>query len=128
MNDIVHFMFHLEVDTGPVEILQNDPTYCRGGSGRKTENFIRNLFRRDSCLRCQAMVARKHKNERVRPHARAGQVLHVLFPPYERRIKLASYQGFGEHKGVVTRQTEVDARKFFAKNAIHLGQQADFDP
>jgi hypothetical protein len=52
MDDIVHFVFGLEIDTGPVEILQNDTADRRGGFGRKIENLVHDLFRRDGCLRC----------------------------------------------------------------------------
>jgi hypothetical protein len=51
MDDIVHFMLRLEIDTGPVEIFQNDTAYRRGGFRRKTEVFYRDLLRRDGRLR-----------------------------------------------------------------------------
>src|SRR5882757_1971384 len=58
MDDIVHFMFRLEIDTGAVEILQNDTAHRGGGFGRKIKSFVRDIPRRDGRLRCQAMVAR----------------------------------------------------------------------
>ena len=128
MDDIVHFMFRLEIDAGPVEILQNGTAHRGRGFGRKIERFVRDLFRRDSRLRCQAMVARKYKNQRVGTHAPAGQISHVLFRPHESRIKPAPHQGLGEHRGVIARQADFDAGKLVAKDAVHLGQQTDFRP
>ena len=128
MDDIVHFMFRLEIDAGPVEILQDDTAHRRGGLGRKPESFVRYLLRRDGRLRSQPVVARKNKNQRVRAHAPVDQILHVLFRPDEGRIKLAPHQGLGEHRRVITRQADFDAGKLVAKDALHLGQQADFGP
>src|SRR5882757_7888737 len=71
MDDIVHFMFRLEIDTGVVEILEDGAAHRRGGFGREAESFIHNLFRRDGCVRCQPMVARKNENQWVRTYARA---------------------------------------------------------
>ena len=79
-------------------------------------------------MRCQAVVARKHKDQRVRAHAPVDQILHVLFRPDESGIELAPHQGFGEHRGVIARQADFDAGKFVAKDALHLGQQTDFGP
>jgi hypothetical protein len=44
-------MFRLEIDTGSVEIFQDDTTRRRGGFGRKVESFVYDLLRRDGCLR-----------------------------------------------------------------------------
>src|SRR5712671_7929214 len=128
MDDIVHFMLRLEIDASSVEILQDDTAHCRGGLGRKIESLVRDLLRRDGRLRCQAVVARKNKDQRIRTHAPKAQVSHGLFRSHESRIEPAPHQGLGEHWRVVTRQADFDARKFVAKDAVHLGQQANFSP
>src|SRR6266446_5638299 len=124
MDDIVHFMLRLEIDASSVEILQDDTAHCRGGLGRKIESLVRDLLRRDGRLRCQAVVARKNKDQRIRTHAPKAQVSHGLFRSHESRIEPAPHQGLGEHWRVVTRQADFDARKLVAKDAVHLGQQA----
>src|SRR3984893_13180535 len=121
MDDIVHLVFWLEIETSTVEILQNGAAHRGGGLGRKVESFVHDLFRRDSCLRCQAMVARKHEKQRVRGYAPAGQLSHVLFRSYESRIKSAPHQRLGERRGVIARQADFDARKLVSKDAVHLG-------
>src|SRR6266481_8969342 len=128
MDDIVHFVLRLEIDAGPVEILQNDAANRWGGLGRKTEVFVRYLLRRDGRLRSQPVVARKNKNQGIRAHAPVTQISHLLFRPNESRIELAPHQGFGKHRRVITRQADFDARKLVAKDAVHLGQQANFGP
>jgi hypothetical protein len=51
-----------------------------------------------------------------------------VFRSYESSIKSAPHQGFGERRGVITRQADFDARKLVSKDAVHLGQQTDFNP
>jgi hypothetical protein len=50
MDDIVHFMLDLEIDSGPVEILQDRAAHRWGGLGRKVERFIHDFFRSDGGL------------------------------------------------------------------------------
>jgi hypothetical protein len=128
MDDIVHFMLRPELDPGPAKILQNDAAHRGRSLGRKQESFLCDLLWRDRCMRCQAVVAWKGKNQRVRTHAPVDQILHVLFRPDEGGIELASHQGLGEHRGVIARQADFDARKLVAKDALHFGQQANFGP
>jgi hypothetical protein len=74
------------------------------------------------------MIVRKHENQGVRTHPPAGQIPHVLLRPHESCFKPASHQRLGERRGVIARQADVDAAKFVAQDAPHLGQQTDFAP
>ena len=50
MDDIVHFMFRLDIDTGPVEIFQDDAAHRGRGFGRKVESFVYDFLRRDGSV------------------------------------------------------------------------------
>ena len=97
MDDIVHFMFRLQVDAGGIEILQHHAAHRGSRFGRKRKI--------SSAISCGATPPAMQSDGRsgirksMGPCARAWRPIpHMLFRPHEGCFKFAPHQCLGERR------------------------------
>src|SRR6266576_4021517 len=106
MDDIVHFMFRLEIDTGVVEILE-DGTAGAALDGRQKVSFTISSGATAAYDARRWSLGKTKTSGSVRTRLQAKSSIWLL-RPYESRIELAPHQGLGQRGGVITRQADFD--------------------
>ena len=72
----------------PAQIFENGSADCRRRLGGEAERLVHDLLRSDLLARCQAMLARKNKHQRVCAHRLVAQIFHLVFRSHESGVEL----------------------------------------